>query len=111
MTAGWYTGSARPGTPGAAVITGHGDTRHGKAVFRDLRKVGKGTAVDVERGDGKVLHFTVTDTETVAGSAFPTRKVYGPTAEKALRLVTCAGEQDGAGRPTEHLIVYAALRG
>ncbi|MEU2873568.1 class F sortase [Streptomyces olivoreticuli] len=110
MTAGWYTGSAKPGTPGAAVIIGHNDTRDGKAVFHDLGKVNKGTAIDVERGDGKVLRFSVTGTETVDKSAFPTQKVYGKTSERVLRLVTCAGDLDAKGHPVQNLIVYAALK-
>ncbi|MEV8476718.1 class F sortase [Streptomyces sp. NPDC051173] len=110
MTAGWYTGSAKPGTPGAAVIIGHNDTRDGKAVFHDLDKVGKGAAIDVERGDGKVLRFTVTGTETVDKNAFPTRKVYGSTSDRVLRLVTCAGDLDAQGHPVRNLIVYASLR-
>jgi LPXTG-site transpeptidase (sortase) family protein len=104
MTAGWYTGSAKPGTPGAAVFLGHSDPHGGESVFHDLDKVNKGTAIDVERGDGKVLRFTVTGTETVDKSAFPTQKVYGKTSERALRLVTCAD-----GHPAQSLIVYAAM--
>ncbi|MEU1824389.1 sortase [Streptomyces abikoensis] len=92
MTAGWYRDSARPGTRGAAVIIGHDTAHDGKAVFRDLHRIAEGDAIDVERGDGEVLHFTVTGTEKVAGGAFPTRKVYAETREKALRLVTCAGD-------------------
>ncbi|MEU7137746.1 sortase [Streptomyces sp. NPDC046261] len=110
MTAGWYTGSAKPGTPGAAVIIGHERIPDGKAVFHDLRKVTRGTEIDVERGDGKVLRFSVTDTETADPSAFPTRKVYGQTDSTALRLVTCAGDDpDPRGHPVENLIVYAEL--
>ncbi|MGW1198290.1 class F sortase [Streptomyces sp. NPDC002536] len=110
MTAGWYTGSVVPGDAGASVIIGHNATRNGKAVFHDLKKVGKGTVIDVQRGDGQVLHFTVTDTETVRKDAFPTRKVYGGTSEKALRLVTCAGDLDTDGHPVDNLIVYASLQ-
>lgn len=109
MTAGWFTRGARPGEPGAAVIIGHSTTPEGKAVFRDLHKVSRGTAIDIKRGDGKVLHFSVTGTETVAKKTFPARKVYGATKEKALRLVTCAGDPDATGRPAQNLIVYAAL--
>ncbi|MGK5728493.1 class F sortase [Streptomyces sp. URMC 124] len=108
-TAGWYTGGATPGEPGAAVLIGHGEARDGKAVFHDLGKVEKGTVVDVRRGDGTVLHFSVTGKETVDKSAFPTQKVYGQTKERALRLVTCAGDLDADGHPARNLIVYAAL--
>ncbi|MEU4212675.1 sortase [Streptomyces sp. NPDC026206] len=110
MTAGWYTGSAKPGTPGTAVIVGHSDARDGKAVFHDLHKVTKGTVIDVERGDGVVLHFSVTGTEKAGESAFPKRKVYGETNERALRLVSCAGELDGGGHPAENLVVHAELK-
>lgn len=110
MTAGWYTGGAVPGDTGAAVIIGHDAARDGEAVFRDLKKVREGTVVDVRRGDGRVLHFTVTGTETVRKDAFPTRKVYGGTSEKALRLVTCAGDQGADGHPVDNLIVYASLQ-
>ncbi|WP_424887604.1 sortase domain-bontaining protein [Streptomyces sp. XH2] len=109
MTAGWYTGGAVPGEPGAAVVIGRDDTREGSAVFHDLEKVDEGTAVDVRRGDGKLLRFSVTGKETAEGSAFPARKVYGPTKERVLRLVTCAGGPDADGHPAKHLIVYAAL--
>ncbi|GGX71402.1 class F sortase [Streptomyces hiroshimensis] len=108
-TAGWYTGGAMPGEPGAAVLIGHGDTREGKAVFHDLGKVDEGTAVVVRRGDGKVLRFSVTGKETVDKSAFPTQKVYGETKERVLRLVTCTGDLDADGHPARNLIVYAAL--
>ncbi|MBT2383593.1 sortase domain-bontaining protein [Streptomyces sp. ISL-11] len=104
-TAGWYTGGAKPGRPGAAVIIGHADAPDGQAVFHGLRELGRGAAIDVKRGDGKILHFTVTDTEEVDKSAFPRRKVYGPTSEPVLRLVTCA-----EGVPDRNLIVYAALQ-
>lgn len=110
MTAGWYTGGARPGEPGAAVIVGHSDARDGKAVFHDLDKVGKGTVIDVERGDGKVLHFAVTGTEKVDKKAFPMKKVYGKTSERALHLVTCADDRAPDGHAVQNLIVYASLR-
>ncbi|GAA2924491.1 MULTISPECIES: class F sortase [Streptomycetaceae] len=110
MTAGWYAGGAVPGEPGAAVLIGHNDTRFGKAVFHDLRKITKGADIAVLDGSGKRTHFTVTGTETVSKNAFPTRKVYGATSERVLRLVTCDGSFDAAGHPVDNLIVYATLR-
>ncbi|MGW2597722.1 class F sortase [Streptomyces klenkii] len=110
MTAGWYTGGAAPGEPGAAVVIGHDDTREGRAVFHDLEKLDEGEVIDVRRGDGKLLRFSVTGKETADKSAFPARKVYGPTEERALRLVTCAGGPDADGHPVKNLIVYATLK-
>ncbi|WP_188114395.1 class F sortase [Streptomyces apricus] len=107
MTAGWYTGGAVPGEIGAAVIIGHNDTRFGEAVFHDLKKVKEGADITVTDKTGKALHFTVTATESVAKNAFPTEKVYGPTQERALRLITCDGDFDAQGHPVDNLIVYA----
>ncbi|MFJ9153505.1 class F sortase [Streptomyces sp. NPDC102270] len=107
MTAGWYTGGAVPGEIGAAVIIGHNDTRFGAAVFHDLKKIKEGADITVTDKTGKALHFTVTATESVAKKAFPTEKVYGPTQERALRLITCDGDFDAQGHPVDNLIVYA----
>ncbi|MFF9910024.1 class F sortase [Streptomyces sp. NPDC013457] len=107
MTAGWYTGNARPGETGAAVIIGHNDTRFGRAVFHDLKRIREGATVDVRDSRGGTVRFTVSGTETVDKDAFPTRKVYGTTRERALRLITCDGAFDAAGHPVDNLIVYA----
>ncbi|MFF2999515.1 class F sortase [Streptomyces sp. NPDC057950] len=107
MTAGWYTGGVVPGEIGAAVIIGHNDTRFGEAVFHDLKKIKEGADITVTDKTGKALHFTVTATESVAKNAFPTEKVYGPTQERALRLITCDGDFDAQGHPVDNLIVYA----
>ncbi|KPC83930.1 MULTISPECIES: class F sortase [Streptomyces] len=110
MTAGWYAGGAVPGEPGAAVLIGHNDTRFGKAVFHDLHAIARGADITVSDGGGAEAHFTVTGTETVSKSSFPTRKVYGATDERVLRLITCDGGFDAAGHPVDNLIVYAKLR-
>ncbi|MFE6132879.1 class F sortase [Streptomyces sp. NPDC056437] len=110
MTAGWYTGAAVPGDSGAAVIIGHNDTRHGRAVFHDLRKIARGADIAVRNAAGATVHFTVTATETVSKQAFPTERVYGRTAGRELRLITCDGAFDGQGHPVDNLIVYATLR-
>ncbi|MEW2574423.1 class F sortase [Streptomyces sp. NPDC047070] len=107
MTAGWYTGGAVPGDIGAAVIIGHNDTRFGEAVFHDLKKIKEGADITVTDKTGNAVHFTVTATESVAKNAFPTKKVYGPTRERALRLITCDGDFDAQGHPVDNLIVYA----
>ncbi|MEV0445405.1 class F sortase [Streptomyces spectabilis] len=107
MTAGWYTGGAVPGRRGAAVIIGHNDTRFGRAVFHDLKKVRVGADIAVRDARGKTVHFRVTATETASKKAFPTDKVYGETSSRDLRLITCDGAYDAQGHPVDNLIVYA----
>ncbi|WP_335939002.1 class F sortase [Streptomyces sp. PTD5-9] len=107
MTVGWYTGNPSPGDRGAAVLIGHNDTRFGKAVFHDLKKIAKGADIAIRNDRGAELHFRVTGTETVSKKAFPTDKVYGATGQRALRLITCDGAFDPQGHPVDNLIVYA----
>ncbi|MFF9400687.1 class F sortase [Streptomyces sp. NPDC014744] len=107
MTVGWYTGNPAPGERGAAVLIGHNDTRFGKAVFHDLKKIAEGADIAVRNDRGAELHFRVTGTETVGKKAFPAKKVYGATDERALRLITCDGAFDAEGHPVDNLIVYA----
>lgn len=109
MTAGWYSGGSVPGAPGPAVLIGHNDTRFGRAVFHDLKNIRKGAEVLVRDGAGKTLRFTVTGKEAVSKKAFPTEKVYGPSKDSTLRLITCDGEFDAEGHTVDNLIVYGAL--
>ncbi|MFJ7494144.1 class F sortase [Streptomyces sp. NPDC097727] len=108
MTVGWYTGGTVPGERGAAVLIGHNNTRFGKAVFHDLKKIGKGADIAIRNDRGAEIHFRVTGTETVSKKAFPTEKVYGATNARTLRLITCDGAFDAQGHPVDNLIVYAA---
>lgn len=107
MTIGWYTGGSVPGQPGPAVLIGHNDTRYGRAVFHDLKKIAKGADIAVRDDRGTEIHFEVTGRETASKKAFPTSRVYGRTEARALRLITCDGSFDAAGHPVDNLIVYA----
>ncbi|WP_443051714.1 class F sortase [Streptomyces sp. NBC_00304] len=110
MTTGWYTGGSVPGQPGPAVLIGHNDTRFGRAVFHDLKKITKGADISVRDDRGTEIHFEVTGRETASKKAFPTARVYGHTKARALRLVTCDGAFDAAGHPVDNLIVYATRK-
>ncbi|WP_406090146.1 class F sortase [Streptomyces sp. NBC_01013] len=110
MTVGWYTGGAVPGARGPAVLIGHNDTRLGRAVFHDLKKIAKGADITVRDERGTEVHFEVTGRETASKTAFPTDRVYGRTEDRVLRLITCDGAFDAQGHPVDNLIVYATKR-
>ncbi|MFI1190319.1 class F sortase [Streptomyces californicus] len=109
MTVGWYRGGSVPGAPGPAVLIGHNDTRFGRAVFHDLKTVREGAEVLVRNEAGRTLRYTVTGKEAVSKKAFPTQKVYGPSKDSTLRLITCDGEFDAEGHTVDNLIVYGSL--
>jgi LPXTG-site transpeptidase (sortase) family protein len=107
MTTGWYSGGPVPGARGPAVLIGHNDTRYGRAVFHDLKKIVKGADVVVRDERGTEIRFRVTGRETVGKKTFPTERVYGRTGGRVLRLITCDGPFDARGHTLDNLIVYA----
>jgi sortase (surface protein transpeptidase) len=108
--AGWYTGSARPGATGAAVIVGHIDSQNGPGVFFRLRLLHAGSRVYVRRADGTLAVFRVTSLRSYPKARFPTLAVYGPVPDAELRLITCGGAFDVAtGHYLSNVIVYATL--
>lgn len=107
-TAGWWQGGSSPGAPGPAVIAGHVDSHNGPAAFFSLRELELGDAITVHGQEGETVTFHVHQIEQYSKNQFPTQRVYGPTAEQALRLITCAGSFDHAsGHYSDNLIVYA----
>lgn len=57
--AGWYTGSVKPGQPGASIIVGHASGTTLGGVFNKLETLNAGDTISVERGDGKILRYQV----------------------------------------------------
>jgi hypothetical protein len=105
--AGWYADGTRPGDVGPAVIAGHVDSKRGPAVFYRLRELEAGDRIDVVRG-GRTVRFTVTSTAWYPKKKFPTDRVYGPTPDRQLRLITCGGVYDRSLRSyRDNLVVYA----
>jgi sortase (surface protein transpeptidase) len=108
--AGWYTGSARPGATGAAVIAGHVDSRTGPGVFFRLRLLRRGDLVYIRRADHSLAVFRVTAVHSYLKDRFPTSAVYGAVPYPQLRLITCGGTFDPAtGHYLSNVIVYASL--
>lgn len=107
---GWWTGGARPGEHGPAVIAGHVDSTSGPGVFYELSDLDPGDAIVVARRDGSRVRFTVQRSERYAKASFPTARVYGRTPGPTLRLITCSGDFDrSTGHYLDNTVVFAAL--
>jgi LPXTG-site transpeptidase (sortase) family protein len=105
--AGWYADGTVPGDQGPAVIAGHVDSRRGPAVFYKLRELETGDRIEVFRG-GRAIRFTVISTAWYPKNNFPNERVYGPTPDRQLRLITCGGVFDHRLRSyKDNLVVYA----
>jgi hypothetical protein len=107
--AGWFAGGAAPGDVGPAVIAGHVNNRNGPAVFARLHELTPGAEVEVDRG-GQTVRFHVVAVDRYPKDAFPTEKVYGPTPDAELRLITCGGDFNAARRSyVDNVVAYAVL--
>ena len=108
LRAGWFTAGPVPGDLGPAVIAGHVDSLQGRAVFYELKQLREGDRVRVERSDGRTVEFRVLEVDRVPKDHFPTQDVYGPTPDRALRLITCGGAYlRHAGGYQDNVVVYA----
>ena len=109
--AGWYSGGVAPGAAGNAIIDGHVDTKQGPAVFFLLGALHKGDTIEVDRKDGRAALFAVDAIEVYAKDAFPSARVYGPTADPELRLITCGGGYTVRTGYLGNVVLYAHLIG
>jgi hypothetical protein len=108
--AGWWTGGARPGEPGAAIVVGHVDSKTGPAAFYALRTLRHGDGIRVVGADGRVVRFVVQRLASFPKARFPSRAVYGATRQPTLRLITCSGQFDtSSGHYLDNTIVFARL--
>ncbi len=58
--------------------------------------------------DGTAKHFTVDDIGLYRKTAFPTDEVYGRSADRELRLITCGGTYDRSrGGYQSNVVVFA----
>ncbi len=106
----WYDLGARPGALGNAVIDGHVDSATGKAVFWDLRKLVSGDQIVVVGDDGIERPFVVTASESYTRMDVPLDRVFGPTTETHLNLITCDSStafDRTRGEYAGNLVVYA----
>jgi hypothetical protein len=64
--------------------------------------------ISIGRADHSVVRFRVEGVERWPKDRFPTHRVYRPTSDAALRLITCGGAFNGAtGHYLDNTIVYA----
>jgi len=106
--AGWWSGGAKAGRRGTAVIVGHVAANGGPAVFYRLRQLRPGDRVRVVHRDGSRASFSVTERHSYSKRNFPTERVYSRTPKPTLRLITCGGSFDASrGHYRDNVVVFA----
>lgn len=93
---GWYDVSGKPGQGKTMIIDGHNGGPHVLGVFKNLPDLVEGDEIVVERGDGKVFHYKVSDSKAVPleeADAYMSVAASSPDPQKeSVTLISCTGE-------------------
>jgi LPXTG-site transpeptidase (sortase) family protein len=108
---GWYDFTARPGTGGNAVFSGHVDFASvGAAVFWHLRELGPGDLVEVRLADGTTYQYVVVSSTAYTAGDAPIAEIVGPTSKDTVTIITCTGTFHRDVHQYDHRLVVRAER-
>ena len=106
---GWYTESSKPGAGGTLLMDGHNGGPTTAGVFKKLDSLSSGDQIIIERGDGEIFTYEVTESQVMSledAANYMTTMETSPVAGKeSLSLITCAGEWTN----TEHTYLSRAM--
>jgi sortase (surface protein transpeptidase) len=107
---GYLSTAVLPGAVGNAIMDGHVDTYTGPAVFYPLKKLKRGDHVYVTGDNGCKLQFVVESVKFYLTPEAPIQMIFGPTEERRLNLITCAGRYSRSKKEHEgRLVVFTKL--
>lgn len=107
----WYDFSARPGSGGNVVMSGHLDFyNYGDAVFARLGQLRVGDTIEITLQNGSRYMYRVVSSRSYRASNVPLNELLAATPTETLTLITCDGEWNSRAREyTDRLIVRAQL--
>ena len=107
--AGWYTGSALPGTSGAVFVDGHASSNR-NGLFGNLDKLQSGDRIGIVRNDGKAVSYKVVEVKIVDRNAVDMASMLRPhgNADRGLNLMSCSGSWIESEQTLQNrVLVYA----
>jgi hypothetical protein len=106
----WYKLGVKPGERGNAVIDGHLDGQYSAAVFWNLSKLVPGNRIYIADDKGVEKVFEVYDTAVYPYDQAPLERIFGPSNDAQLNLITCNGTFDQkAANYDKRFVAYARL--
>lgn len=106
---GWYKKSSTPGQPGAIVIDGHVSSWTTNGVFYGLKTLQPGDAIQIERGDGTTISYSVVKKQIYGYQQVDMSAVLSPVdaSKPGLNLITCTGDViKGSNNFTERIVIF-----
>jgi sortase (surface protein transpeptidase) len=107
---GWYTSSSTPGQPGATVIDGHVSSWTANGVFYGLQSLQAGDTIQIERGDGTTINYSVVKKQVYAYQQVDMSALLSPidANKPGLNLITCTGDViKGTNDFDERIVIFA----
>lgn len=107
---GWYTKSSTPGQPGAMVIDGHVSSWTTNGVFYGLKTLRTGDTIQVERGDGSIVSYSVVKEQVYDYQQVDMSALLSPVeaGKPGLNLITCTGDViKGTNEFNERIVIFA----
>jgi len=105
----WYSGSAKPGQPGAMLIDGHVSSWTTHGVFYGLKNLKSGNIIKVQRGDGQTFQYKVVKSQTYQADKVDMEAALVPVNPNApgLNLITCTGQvKPGTSEFNQRIVVF-----
>lgn len=116
MQASWLNRWPKPGDPGPAIVLGHVNGQvDGKAgqpgIFARLHEVKPGAEIVIDRKGVPSAVFVVYEVTKFSKAAFPHDRVYDPTDDAQIRVITCGGVFDhGRGSYVDNWVVFGRIK-
>lgn len=107
--AGWYTGSAAPGSTGTAFLDGHATSKRG-ALFGNLDTLRQGDIISVERNDGRVINYQIRRVKVVSRHDVNMASMLQSfdATKNGLNIMSCVGNWVASEQTLENrVLVYA----
>jgi LPXTG-site transpeptidase (sortase) family protein len=111
----WYEFTARPGTGGNAVLSGHVRWAGDPGVFADLDKLEKGDVIQVKWTDGGESVYEVSTNRLLDANGPELLQAMAPAKKDMITLITCGGtwvtdpKKPLGGDFTDRVVVQARL--
>ena len=106
---GWYSASAKPGMAGTLLLDGYTEGPTKPGVFASLSKLVAGDVIQIVRGDGKTLSYSVNKTQMLPITSVNLSQLMSPgvAGKSGLNLVTTSGPFDKNSSNNQMTIISA----